>query len=226
MIISSINYKGGVGKTTVAQNLAIAFKQQGYQVCLIDADDTKASTSWADRRDEMQIEPSIPCIPLTNAKSFAKQVRAHYENYEIIIIDCPPSLSPIAVKAMYVSELLIIPVSATGGSDIWVTERLLEEFHKIRTLKEEDDQRQVQAKLLINLVRANVSLHSITIELAEELAKRHDIGIFKTQLHSRVAYGEANATGRGVLEGSDRKAMSEITELMAEVLALATASAE
>lgn len=225
MIISSINYKGGVGKTTVAQNLAVAFKQQGYKICLIDADDTKASTSWTDRRDEMQIEPSIPCISLTNAKSFSKQVKAQYENYEIIIIDCPPALSPIAVKAMYVSELLIIPVSATGGSDIWVTERLLEEFHKIRTLKEEDDQPAVRAQLLINMVRANVSLHTITIELAEELATRHDVGIFQTQLHSRVAYGEANATGRGVLEGNDRKAMVEIEELTREVTILATASA-
>ena len=226
MIISSINFKGGVGKTTVAQNLAISFKQMGYRVCLVDADDTKASTHWADKRDELGIQPTIPCALLTNPKSFSKQIRAQYENYDIIIIDCPPALSAIAVKAMYLSELLIIPVSATGGSDIWVTERLLEEFKKIREIKEDNANPAVQAQLLINMVRANVSLHGLTTELAQDLAQEHHIGIFHTQLHSRVAYGEANATGRGVQELTDQKAAAEIDQLSQEVLALATASAE
>lgn len=226
MIISSINFKGGVGKTTVAQNLAISFKQMGYQVCLVDADDTKASTHWADKRDELGIQPTIPCALLTNPKSFSKQIRAQYENYDIIIIDCPPALSTLAVKAMYLSELLIIPVSATGGSDIWVTERLLVEFKKIREIKEENGNPAVQAQLLLNQVRANVSLHGLTSELAHELAQQYEIGIFTTQLHSRVAYGEANATGRGVLELTDQKARAEIQELTQEVLAMATASAE
>jgi chromosome partitioning protein len=226
MIISSINFKGGVGKTTVAQNLAISFKQMGYKVCLVDADDTKASTHWTDKRDELGIQPTIPCALLTNPKSFSKQIRAQYENYDIIIVDCPPALSAIAVKAMYLSELLIIPVSATGGSDIWVTERLLEEFKKIRELKEESGDAVVQAQLLLNLVRSNVSLHGLTAELAVELAQQHGIGMFATQLHSRVAYGEANATGRGVLELTDQKAAAEIEQLTQEVLALATASAE
>ena len=221
-----MNFKGGVGKTTIAQNLAVAFKQMNYRVGLIDADVTKASTHWADKRDGKGIEPTIPCQLLTNPKSFVKQVTAQYESYDILIIDCPPALSDIALKAMLISELLIIPVSATGGSDIYVTGELLAEFQKLRDVKEVTGATETQAHLLINMVRANVGLHAVVGEMAIELAEENKIGIFQTQLNTRTAYGEANAMGKGVLELKDRKAAREIEQLAKEILALFAVAAE
>jgi len=224
MIISSINYKGGVGKTTVAQNLAVALILQGYRVCLIDADDTKATTSWADKRDENGVEPSIPCVSLTNPKSFAKQVRAQYANYDVLLIDCPPALSPLAVKAMYASHLLVIPVSTTGGSDVWVSEQLLEKFQEIREAKEDAGDDAVQAQLLVNMYRRNVTLHELAASIVDQLAETYCVGVFDVKLGNRVVYGEANVSGMGVLEyGSDRKARTEINRLTKELIALATA---
>lgn len=224
MIISSINYKGGVGKTTVAQNLAVALVLQGYRVCLIDADDTKATTSWADKRDENGVEPSIPCVSLTNPKSFAKQVRAQYANYDVLLIDCPPALSPLAVKAMYASHLLVIPVSTTGGSDVWVSEQLLEKFQEIREAKEDAGDDPVQAQLLVNMYRRNVTLHELAASIVDQLAETYKVGVFKVKLGNRVVYGEANVSGMGVLEyGADRKAKVEIERLTKELVALATA---
>ena len=46
MIISSISYKGGVGKSTLAQNLAVALALDNYKVCIIDADESAATTRW------------------------------------------------------------------------------------------------------------------------------------------------------------------------------------
>lgn len=223
MIISSINYKGGVGKTTVAQNLAVSLIHQGYKVCLIDADDTKATTSWTDKRDENGVEPSIPCVSLTNPKSFTKQVRAQYAAYDVLIIDCPPALSPLAVKAMYASHLLVIPVSTTGGSDVWVSEQLLEKFQEIREAKEDAGDDAVQAQLLCNMYRANVTLHTLAADIVEQLAETYDVGIFDVKLGNRVVYGEANVSGMGVQEyGSDRKAKVEIDRLTKELIQLAS----
>lgn len=222
MIISSINYKGGVGKSTVAQNLAVALVHQGYKVCLVDADNTRATSSWSDRRDENGIEPSIPCISLTNPKSFAKQVRAQYEQYDVLIIDCPPALSPIAVKAMYTSHFLVIPISTTGGSDVWVSEQLLEKFQEIREAKEDAGDDPVNAQLLVNMHRRNVTLHTLAAGIVEQLSETYDVGLFKVKLGNRVAYGEANVSGLGVVEYTDRKAKVEIDRLTRELVALAS----
>ncbi|MFK8161674.1 MAG: AAA family ATPase [Lewinella sp.] len=223
MIISSINYKGGVGKSTVAQNLAVSLVHQGYKVCVVDADNTRATSSWSDRRDENSIEPSIPCISLTNPKSFAKQVRAQYEQYDVLIIDCPPALSPIAVKAMYTSHFLVIPISTTGGSDVWVSEQLLEKFQEIREAKEDAGDDPVNAQLLVNMHRSNVTLHTLAANIVEQLSETYEVGMFKVKLGNRVAYGEANVSGLGVVEYSDRKAKVEIDRLTRELVALATA---
>jgi len=223
MIVSSINYKGGVGKSTTAQNLAVALVHQGYKVCVVDADNNRATSSWSDKRDENGVEPSIPCVSLTNPKSFAKQVRAQYEAYDVLIIDCPPALSPIAVKAMYASHFLIIPVSTTGGSDVWVTEQLLEKFREIREAKEDAGDDPLQARLLVNMYRRNVTLHELAAGIVDQLGDTYEVGVFDVKLGNRVVYGEANVSGMGVIEyGNDRKAKVEVNRLTKELIAMAT----
>ena len=52
MIISFINQKGGVGKTTLSINVASALANAGHKVLLIDADKQGSSTAWASLREE------------------------------------------------------------------------------------------------------------------------------------------------------------------------------
>ena len=64
MIIASISYKGGVGKSTVARNLAVFIAEQGQKVCIIDADETMATTEWfADRQEneDTKKEDTVEC---------------------------------------------------------------------------------------------------------------------------------------------------------------------
>ena len=214
MIISSISYKGGVGKSTVAQNLAICFAASGYKTCIVDADETQATVSWTGVRFEKGIEPVIQSIGMTDHKALVGNVKEQYKNYDIIIIDCPPSLSPIAVKAMYLSHLLLIPVTPRGGSDIWVTEKLLDKYSTIREEKEGD----LPAYFVVNQFEPNVNLHKASLGIIRELEQEFELGSLKSILNKRVAYGEANARGMGVYEYDDRKAKSEIIDLANEIL--------
>jgi chromosome partitioning protein len=51
MIISITSLKGGVGKSTIAQNLSVGFAHSGYKTCIVDADTNQSALRWSGLRD-------------------------------------------------------------------------------------------------------------------------------------------------------------------------------
>ena len=214
MIISSVSYKGGVGKSTIAQNMAISFAKAGYKVVLIDSNESAASSKWAASRAEKEIEPFIQVISKLDPRDIIPSIKRLYEDNEIIIIDGPPSLFPIVSKILLVSHIIIVPVAPKGGSDIWVTQSFLERYEEV---KQSSDQ-VGKAFFILNMFRDNLNLHKAFAEALEENEENFGVKKLKSVLHERVAYGEANSKGLGVIEYTDRKAKAEIESLYNEII--------
>ena len=217
MIIASISYKGGVGKSTLAQNLAVALASEGHKVCIIDADESAATTKWFAIRQENEKVPFVNVVQMTEAKAIIPSVKALYKDFDAIVIDGPPSLFPIVSKIMLLSHIIIMPVVPKGGSDFWVTEDFLMRYNEVQSEKEE----KTPAYFLLNMFKDTYNLHKAVVNGLGKLGEQHGVQFLNSRLHERVAYGEANVKGLGAVEHTDAKAKNEILELTKEIIQIA-----
>lgn len=213
MILASINHKGGTGKSIIAQNLAVCAAYMGDKVCIVDADPSQNSMRWLDVRNE--ITPRIPVFANHNHRTIRRTVEDLYtkEEYDTIIIDSPPSLEKIASEIIQVSHMVLIPITPTGGNDIWSTEQIAEEIENISEIKGSP----IPSYFTLNRLQPQLKVHKMFMEALKEHSKEYNIGIMESKLHLRTVYGLANLLGQGVYEMDDTKAKTEIVNLMNEI---------
>ena len=205
MIISVTSLKGGVGKSTITQNLAVCFAHSGYKVCIADADSNQSALRWSSLRSEAY--PNIPAFG-TPEKTLAANVKQLNKDYEIVLIDGTPSLDRLASKIILFADILLIPI-LPSGLDIWATEHFLERLADAQAERDKP----IPAYFILNQYQANVNLNREVKEVLQET----NIPVLQNNLRSRVAYREAVIKGMGVYEFKDEKAKAEFVDLYNEV---------
>jgi chromosome partitioning protein len=143
-IISVVNMKGGVGKTTTAVNIAACWGELGKKVLLVDIDPQGSSSASYGvmnegrelldalrRRGALSVVPTdvneVDLVPSGPELVTADQIFMGTDNndllsacigetrgeWDIIIIDCPPSLGLLTMNALMASKHVLIPVEAS-----------------------------------------------------------------------------------------------------------------
>jgi len=211
MIITVISFKGGVGKSVISQNLAVCLSHQKKDVCILDADPNENTTMWGQYRPEEQ--PTVPVFPLGQG-DIIKTINNLSDKYKIVIVDCPPAIEATTSKAVMKSDFSIIPVPTTGGGDLWATEKFLQHLDLIKSRMDIE----LPCYFLANRHEPNVILHQTSLEAFKGYQETYSIGILETVICKRNAYGEANVSGLGVIEGDNKKAKNEVISLTEEIL--------
>lgn len=114
-IIAIIGNKGGVGKTTLAINLATLLSEQAA-TCLLDADPQGSILHWAAMVDNA----NMPAVFDATA-NVGNAVAQYRDDYQHILIDCPPQLQSEQTQAALASaDVVVIPV-LPSPLDLWAT---------------------------------------------------------------------------------------------------------
>lgn len=98
--------KGGSGKSTLAIGLALAAKQAGFTVRLIETDPQGTLSNWLRRRntDDIVVEP------IYHAADFAPRLKMLADSgLQLAIVDTAAGLSAATTAAIRHSDLCLIP---------------------------------------------------------------------------------------------------------------------
>ena len=117
MIVVVGGIKGGTGKTTVATNLAVMRSLNGKKLLLVDADEQKSTSIWANQRDVLEIQTNWSTISL-GGKALRSQLERMKVDYDDIIIDVGGRETTSLRAAISIADIFLIPFKPRS-LDIW-----------------------------------------------------------------------------------------------------------
>ena len=203
MIIVVGNQKGGVGKSTLTVNLAVAWQQSGKSVVIVEADPSVFTVStWADDREEASLPP---ILTVKKTGKLKEALRNLDHQYEVVLVDLPGKDSPEMRSALLAADLFLIPSQPTQA-DIDATINLAPIVEAVGEYNED-----MKTAVVIN----RLTTHARSTELAEatEALEQAFETILPDAVHDRKAFRSSLSEGKSVLEGADQKAAMEIQKL-------------
>lgn len=209
-IIAICHPKGGVGKTTTTMVLAAALAERAYRVLVADCDAQASASAWANAAPEDRPFPAAVVNFSTYSGKVHREIQKQLENYDFIIVDCPPGLDSLSPQSVIlVADLVIVPLPPSPA-DMWAARGV-----KLLIERGAEVNPSLKAAILANrVVRTSLS-KAIMRELTE-----FGIPLMSSQLTNRTAYQEAVISGLSVSAlGRDAKtAADEVNALADEVL--------
>jgi chromosome partitioning protein len=194
--IAVLAQKGGSGKTTLSECLAVAAELDGKSAAILDMDPQGTANSWKKRRGSD--DPAVKSVTMSSLSEELDHIRA--AGADFLFIDTPARLSDWAMDAARVADLVIVPSRPTVK-----------------------DLERVEASIKLALVYAPRPVFVVLTQTrprgdrdqqAEEFVRAKNYPVCPIRIGWRVAYEDSDTTGRTPLETEPNgKAADEIKEL-------------
>lgn len=228
-LISIVNQKGGVGKTTTAINLGAYLAEMGKFVLLVDLDPQANATSGLgiDHRslergvyqsvlsqasmrdvvletghDLLRVAPStadlaglnIELVDMDRREFRLRDALMEVRNdYDFILIDCPPTLGLITLNGLVAGDEILIPVQA----EYYALEGLGQLLETVKLVKE-------GLRPDLGVLGAVITMYDgrtkLSDDVLQELYKYFPNTIFQSVIPRNVRLAEAPSFGRTIAQ--------------------------
>jgi chromosome partitioning protein len=232
-IISLLNHKGGVGKTTSTINIGAAMVELGQRVLLVDLDPQanltlslgvprQPVTIYEAIRGESDLQPYtvrpgldviMSTLDLSSAEmELINEAGREYilrevfdtviDDYDYILIDCPPSLGLLTLNALTASQYVLIPLQ----TEFLALQGLAKIKQVIQKVKLRLNRELQIAGVIATMYDARKVLNR---DVVETIRKYFGPQVFDTYIRDNVSLAEAPAKRQDIFAYSPKSAGAE-----------------
>ena len=211
MVISFNSIKGGVGKSTLAVNMAAWLTKAGHDVLLVDGDEQETASDFTAWREQTLGQTGFTLVNMTGA-NLRKQVEQMKSKYDHIVIDTGGRDTTSQRAALSVADVAMIPF-APRSFDLWTINKVIEVIDEIQAIRSEP------IIPYVFLSRADIK-SADNREVSQALAGFLQLTFLPYPISNRKAFSNAAGVGLAVFETEtpDLKAVAELNALFNHVL--------
>ncbi|WP_421793583.1 AAA family ATPase [Hydrocarboniphaga effusa] len=207
MILAVANTKGGVGKTTVALNIAIQRAIAGRDVWLVDGDRQATASTAIAIRSESHRRPAIACSSYPDGVRLRSQVLQQCSKFQDVVIDVGGRDSSALRAALVIADIVLVPFQPRSY-DVWALQDIAQLVVEAQSMRDG-----LKAYAVLNCADPAGSDNSAA---AQAVAEHPHLVYLDAPLHRRKAYANAAGAGMSVTElrVPDQKAAAEVLSLV------------